>query len=95
VVADPDRVAAYIRERHRGKGPFVAELVRTTDVAVISVVEDLLVEAGIAHQVADRNMSVVEGGIGAIQMRVLVPDQSESEARTLLTDAGLEDWLRA
>ena len=72
----------------------VAELVRTNDVAVISVVEDLLVEAGIPHQVADRNMSVVEGGIGAILMRILVPDQSESEARGLLTDAGLEDWLR-
>lgn len=73
----------------------MAELVRTNDVAVISVVEDLLVEAGIAHQVADRNMSVVEGGIGAIQMRVLVPDHAESEARGLLTDAGLQEWLRA
>jgi hypothetical protein len=40
-------------------------------------------------------MSVVEGGIGAIQMRVLVPDQSEAQARSLLVDADLEGWLRA
>jgi hypothetical protein len=73
----------------------VTELLRTNDVAVISVVEGLLAEAGIHYQVADRNMSVVEGGIGAIQMRVLVPDQSEAQARSLLVDADLEGWLRA
>jgi hypothetical protein len=72
----------------------VAELVRTNDVALISVVEGLLGEAGIPHQVADRTMSVLEGGIGAIQMRVLVPDASEPTARDLLTDAGLGEWLR-
>ena len=73
----------------------MAELLRTNDVAVISVVEALLSEAGIPHQVADRNMSSLEGGINAIQMRVLVPDQSEAQARSLLADADLGDWLRA
>lgn len=73
----------------------MAELLRTNDVSVISVVEGLLDEAGIPHQVADRNMSVIEGGIGAIQMRVLVPDQSEAQARSLLTDADLGGWLNA
>jgi hypothetical protein len=73
----------------------MAELLRTSDVSVISVVEELLAEAGIPHQVADRNMSVLEGGIGAIQMRVLVPDQSEAQARSLLSDADLGRWLRA
>jgi hypothetical protein len=73
----------------------VAELLRTNDVAVISVVEALLSEAGIPHQVADRNMSALEGGINAIQVRVLVPDQSEAQARSLLADADLGDWLRA
>ncbi|HET6561693.1 MAG TPA: DUF2007 domain-containing protein [Marmoricola sp.] len=73
----------------------MAELVRTNDVAVISVVESLLGEAGIPYQVADRNMSAIEGGIGAIQMRVLVPDESEQQARSLLADADLGEWLRA
>lgn len=70
------------------------ELLRTNDIALISVVEDLLTEAGIGYQVADRNMSVIEGSIGAFQMRVLVPDGSEAECRELLTDAGLGEWLK-
>jgi hypothetical protein len=40
-------------------------------------------------------MSALEGGINAIQVRVLVPDQSEAQARSLLADADLGDWLRA
>ena len=73
----------------------MAELIRTNDVAVISVVEALLSEAGIPYQVADRNMSALEGGINAFPMRVLVPDPSEEEARSLLADADLGDWLQA
>lgn len=72
----------------------MAELVRTNAPAIISVVEDLLTEAEIPYQVADRNMSVLEGGINAIQVRILVPDDVEAQARTLLTDADLGDWLR-
>jgi hypothetical protein len=72
----------------------VAELVRTNDPSVISVVEGLLSEAGIPYQITDRNMSVLEGSIGAIQTRILVPDDKETEARVLLIEAELEDWLR-
>lgn len=72
----------------------LAELVRTNDPGVISVVEGLLAGAGIPYQVTDRNMSVLEGSIGAIQVRILVPDEREAEARELLTDAELGSWLR-
>jgi hypothetical protein len=72
----------------------MAELVRTNDPGVISVVEGLLIGAGIPYQVADRNMSVLEGSISAIQIRVLVPDDYEAEARELLTEAELGQWLR-
>ena len=72
----------------------MAELVRTNDIGIISVVEGLLTGADIPYQVADRNMSSLEGSILAIQMRVLVPDDWEAEARELLTDAELGDWLR-
>jgi hypothetical protein len=61
---------------------------------VISVVEGLLTEAGIPYQITDRNMSVLEGSIGAIQTRILVPDDKETQARVLLIEAELEDWLR-
>jgi hypothetical protein len=72
----------------------VAELVRTNDLGILSVIEGLLGEAAIPHQVTDRNMSVLEGSILAIQPRVLVPDEREAEARELLTDADLGAWLR-
>lgn len=72
----------------------MAEVVRTNDLGLISVVEGLLRSAEIPYQVADRNMSIIEGSIGAIQTRILVPDECEAEARELLTDAGLGNWLR-
>jgi hypothetical protein len=72
----------------------MAELIRTNDPVVISAVEDLLAGADIPYQVTDRNMSVLEGSINAIQVRILVPDESEIEARKLLLDADLGMWLR-
>ena len=72
----------------------MAELIRTNDVALISVVEGLLQESDIPCHVADRHASVLEGTLNFLQMRVLVPDDKTAEARELLTDAELGDWLR-
>lgn len=71
----------------------MAELVRTNDPGMLSVIEGLLTSSGIPYQVADRNMSVLEGSIIAIQARILVPDEQEDEARQMLVDADLGDWL--
>ena len=73
----------------------MAELVRTNDPVVISVVEGLLKEAAIPYQVTDRNMSVLEGSINAVQIRILVPDDYLEVARQLMVDANLGQWLRA
>ena len=72
----------------------MAELVRSSDPGIISVIEGLLGGSGIPYEVTDRNMSVLEGSIMAIQMRILVPDDHEAEARELLIDAELGNWLR-
>ena len=72
----------------------MAELVRTNDPGVISVIEGLLSGAAIPYQVTDRNMSVLEGSITAIQVRILVPDERVQEARELLVDAELGNWLK-
>ena len=72
----------------------MAEIVRTNDPGLLSVIECLLAEAQIPHHVADRDMSVLEGSILVIQQRVQVPDEREAEARALLVDAGLGEWLR-
>ena len=71
----------------------MAELVRTNDPGVLSVIEGLLGGADIPYQVTDRNMSVIEGSISAIQIRILVPNNREAEARVLLIDAELGHWL--
>jgi len=67
----------------------VRELISTNDVALISAVEALLIEAGIPHQILDRQMSVIQGSIGAIPQRILVADDYEPAARELLAEAGL------
>ncbi|MDX6326009.1 MAG: hypothetical protein QOK15_2363 [Nocardioidaceae bacterium] len=72
----------------------MAELVRTNDPALIAVIEGLLADADIPYQVADRNMSILEGSIGAIQARILVRDEDKADAHELLTEAELGEWLR-
>lgn len=71
----------------------MAELFRTNDIALIAVTEALLVEAEIPYQVADRHSSVLEGSLRFIQMRVLVADDRIDEARELMRDADLGEWV--
>ena len=71
-----------------------AELVRTNDPHLIAIIAGLLGDADIPYHLADRNMSLVEGSISAIQTRIVVPDDRESEARELLIDADLGEWLQ-
>jgi hypothetical protein len=70
------------------------ELVRTNDAVIISFVESLLRDAGIHCLVADQNMSVLDGSIGALPRRILVPDADADEARRILTDAGIAHEIR-
>jgi hypothetical protein len=70
-------------------------LVGTNDPALISVMEGLLAASRIPHHVADRNMSILDGSIPVVQQRVLVPDEREAEAREILVDADLGQWLRS
>ncbi len=69
------------------------ELLRTNDLVLISAVEALLAGAKIPCFVADQNMSSMEGSIGILPRRVLVPNDEHQRARTLLGDAGLGDAL--
>lgn len=70
------------------------ELVRTNDMVLVSAVGALLDGAKIPHVVLDQNMSVLEGSLGILPRRVLVPDDSVPAARRLLQDAGLGHELR-
>ncbi|MBN8920721.1 MAG: DUF2007 domain-containing protein [Rhizobiales bacterium] len=70
------------------------EILRTNDAVLISAVGSLLDAADIPHLLLDGNMSVLEGSIGIIARRVLVPDEKVPQARQLLRDAGLGHELR-
>jgi hypothetical protein len=70
------------------------ELVRTNDAVLISAIEALLKGAGIPHLLADQNISVLEGSIGAFQRRILVGEDEIDAARELLVEAGYGNELR-
>jgi hypothetical protein len=70
------------------------EIIRTNDAVLLSAVGALLDAAGISHLLLDSNMSVLEGSIGILGRRLLVPDEQEKRARRLLEDAGLGHELR-
>lgn len=69
------------------------ELLRSNDPVLLSFVGILLDEAGIAHTVADQNMSVIEGTIGILPRRILVVGEELDRARRLLAEAGLAHEL--
>ena len=65
------------------------ELLRSNDPVLLSYVSALLEGASIDFMVADLNMSVLEGSIGALPRRVLVDGERISQAREILTEAGI------
>ena len=65
------------------------ELLRSNDPVLISFVSALLDEADVGFTVADMNMSVLEGSIGALPRRVLVEEDQLAQARRILTEAGI------
>ena len=70
------------------------ELLRTNDAVLLSFAEALLKEAGIPAHVFDQNMSVLEGSIGVLARRLLVPEAEAVRARRILDDAGVAAELR-
>jgi len=72
----------------------VIELVRTNDLVVISLIETLLSQAGVAFFIADQHMSATEGSLGFLPRRILVAAHEQERARRLMREAGLAQELR-
>ncbi|MDF1606621.1 DUF2007 domain-containing protein [Hoeflea sp. YIM 152468] len=70
------------------------DLIHTNDPVLISFVESLMRDAGIGCLVADSGMSILEGSVGVIPRRILVDPDRASQARRIVSDAGLEQELR-
>jgi hypothetical protein len=70
------------------------ELLRTNDLVLISRVEAILTDSGVAIFLADQHMSALEGSLSFLPRRVLVAADAEARARKALTEAGLGPELR-
>jgi hypothetical protein len=70
-------------------------LLETNDTVLVNYVEVLLRDAGIEAVVLDGNMSILEGSVGAIPRRILVTPVRWQQARALLSEADLGQWLKA
>jgi hypothetical protein len=70
------------------------ELIRTNNPALLTFVDALLKEAGLSYYIADQNISVMDGSIGAFPRRVLIDAGDEVAARRILSDADLADELQ-
>lgn len=68
-------------------------LLKSNNIATLSFVEALLKEAGIDYLMLDQHMSIMEGSIGAIPRRVMVPVEQEARARRVLEEADLAHEL--
>ncbi|MDI9848628.1 DUF2007 domain-containing protein [Rhodoblastus sp. 17X3] len=64
------------------------ELLRTNDIVLISAIEAILRDAGVYFFIADQNMSVMEGSLGFLPRRFVVPEDQADWARRLLREAG-------
>ncbi|MEO1719563.1 MAG: DUF2007 domain-containing protein [Pseudomonadota bacterium] len=73
--------------------PPVREIVRTNDPVLVNFIESLLRQGGCEVMVADQNMSIMEGSIGAFPRRILVADRDFREAKSILEDADLGQWI--
>ncbi|MBS0238310.1 MAG: DUF2007 domain-containing protein [Proteobacteria bacterium] len=69
------------------------ELIVTNDPVLISYAEALLKDQGIEAVVFDRNISLMEGSIGAFPRRLVVPGELWPKAAEILKHAGLGEWV--
>ena len=71
------------------------ELLRTNDPVLLSYVEVLLADQGIAAVIFDRHISLMEGSIGAFPRRLLVSSDDCARATRVMQDAGLAAWVKS
>ncbi|WP_045835075.1 DUF2007 domain-containing protein [Hyphomicrobium sp. 99] len=69
------------------------ELIVTNDPVLISYAEALLKDQGIKAVVFDRNISLMEGSIGAFPRRLVVLDELWARGAEILKQAGLGQWV--
>jgi Putative prokaryotic signal transducing protein len=67
----------------------VRPVLLTTDLVLLSFAHSVLADSGVSAVVADEYTSAIEGSLGILPRRLLVPADAWYRARTALTQAGL------
>jgi Putative prokaryotic signal transducing protein len=93
VTAKPSRRSTFGLITVAISSDVMRDLVLTNDLVLISYVEALLAGHGIEVTVFDRNISLMEGSIGAFPRRVVVAADTWARARRVLEEAGLGEWV--
>jgi hypothetical protein len=70
------------------------EIIRSNDPVLMSFAQVLLRDAGLNAVLVDQNMSIMEGSIGVLQGRLLVPADDWLRAVRVLDDADLGIWVK-
>jgi hypothetical protein len=78
---------AFVAAARLDERLMMRELLRTNDPVTLSWIEALLREAGIGCVVLNAHTSILEGSIGAIPRRLMVPEADWQRARDLLAEA--------
>ena len=66
------------------------ELIRTNELAVLAHIKLLLTNENIEYFELDVHMSVLEGSIGILPRRILVPEAYLNKAQIILSDHGID-----
>lgn len=69
------------------------EILKTNNPVTLSFAMSCLKDSRIEAVIMDNHMSVLEGSLGVIPRRIMVPDNRAHIARRVLTDAGLASEL--
>lgn len=69
------------------------EIIRSNDPVLLDFAQVLLRDAGLDAVLMDQNMSVLEGSIGILQRRLMVASDDFAEARRVLIDSDLGQWM--
>lgn len=63
------------------------DVLRTNDAVLLNFAEALLADAGIAAVVFDTHMSIMDGSLGVLPRRLMVPEEDYTRAKTVLAGA--------
>ena len=63
------------------------DVLKTNDAVLLNFVEALLADAGIPTVVFDTHMSIMDGSLGVLPRRLMVPEEDYTRAKSVLTGA--------